>query len=501
MWRGCKTTKIWDTGANKGGLPDLVLSDGNNRVICWCEANAIYATLYLREAGGNTLLCYAHGNSNSFTEEILVRSNLATGRLGLQATIVSASLDVHQTGGANDHVHIILVTSTGELYHAELVVPNAPQINGNWSTWIAIRYQRVDNTGAVKNAHVSVDGNGDPHVVWNDDDQTVHYNLGNGGAPHTVAPGLTQLIANPGQATHPTCVAIVEETRDIHAFWENGVSIDWRWCDNLANPLVIGNWTAAAAVLTFPGVTAAQAPSVCYWWDGGPLTQMMVVANNDVGDIESNWYDEGNVNGWGGGWRASTTEVVLGVVRITQVSGNDFALTHILAGICTMFGYTDYAGADYDFQASTFKKCTNSVPTEIGTEFRGREHDDYSFGMLHVQAGDIVFDLVRVNTKPGTSGYDPDNGTREDETAIIVLDWDFDDPGQSQRKYRVQVDLWTGDYSTPEYDSGVVVSANSQHNVPADTFLFNTHYKYRVKVWDSEAGTEECPYSEGSWEE
>ncbi len=164
------------------------------------------------------------------------------------------------------------------------------------------------------------------------------------------------------------------------------------------------------------------------------------------------------------------------------------------------FGFTDYGAGQYDFTAATFKYCANSVPLYMGSETRGRENDDYSFGMLHVQSvDDIMFDLVRTNDSPTANSLDPDNGDREDEGQAITCSWTFSDPGQAQTRRRIQVQEYGGDWSSIVYDSNEQDGATASWDIPASTLDFDTHYEWRVKVWDDEEGDEYDPYSESDW--
>ena len=494
-------TLIWDTGKNIGAVGQA-LGIGNSRIICWCEANGTYAAVYVRETGGNTLFCYAYGDDNAWTEEVLVRSNAATGRLGIQATVESFSLDVHQTGGANDHVHIAWCTG-GLIYHSELVVPDVPNNNGNWTAWGGTRYQRVDNNAGGLGYYgpsISVDTAGNPHIAYGHSDasETICYNYGNG-ANHAFTPANELSLGTTSNAVEAEMIAVPEAGRDLYVFWDNGNSVNYRYCPNASNPLVIGNWAVAVSPLTF--ANSVSSFSASYWYDlGGALCQLFV-AGTDGTATKSNWYDEGNVNGWGGGWRGQVTEVpVTSWVQVTQVDANDFALVYW--STVGKFAFTDYGNNQYDCITSTYYEFTNKNIDECVTEFRGRENDNYSFGVLHIQqTSDIMFDLVRVNARPTAVSLDPDAGQREDEGNIITCSWTFTDPGQSQTKRRIQVQAFGGDWSVIVYDSNAQVGALESWNIPALTLTFNTHYEWRVKVWDDEEGDEYDPYSDSDWEE
>ncbi len=501
-------TLIWDTGVN-AGTPSggHVLGEYSERCISWCEADNTYAAVYVREAASVTYFCYGYGDDNSWTEEILVRSDAASGRFAIQATVDHCSLDVDQTGGVHDHVHIAWSTTGNIVYHSELTDPTDPSESGGatWTTWGGNRYQRVDNTGNSTCPSVSVDGNGDPHVVWCRASNTVRYNYGNG-ASHAFTRASTITLSTPSKQTAPCIVAVTDDTRDLYVFYGSGNTIKYRYCDKGNNPLNLVNWTAAATVLDYGLGPAPLGSSVYYWYDaGGALAQIMVASKNSSGIIRTNWYDEGNVNGWGGGWRTAggTLETVTAdLIQITQVDADDFALIYVPYGGTddVKFGFTDYGAGQYDFTAATFKYCANSVPLYMGSETRGRENDDYSFGMLHVQSvDDIMFDLVRTNDSPTANSLDPDNGDREDEGQAITCSWTFSDPGQAQTRRRIQVQEYGGDWSSIVYDSNEQDGATASWDIPASTLDFDTHYEWRVKVWDDEKGDEYDPYSESDW--
>jgi len=62
--------------------------------------------------------------------------------------------------------------------------------------------------------------------------------------------------------------------------------------------------------------------------------------------------------------------------------------------------------------------------------------------------------------------------------------WDFSDPdaGDTQEYYQVQIDN-NFSFSSPEVDSGKVYSSSEAY-APVFSFLYNTTYYWRLKVWD-----------------
>jgi len=500
-------SKIWDTGAGMGssGPP---LGQENARTISWCEANTTYAAIYLRELSGVIYFCYAHGDDNSWTEEILVQSNVSTARLGIQATVVDFALAVHQTGGANDQVHIAWIDDNGLVYHSELIVPDAPNNNSNWTAWATFRYQRVDNSAIGIGYYapsISIDSSGDPHITYGHSNgwESVMYNYGSG-ASHAFTPANELALTTSAMAAvNPNMVVISEAGRDLYIFWDDGSNVVYRYCPNASNPLLIGSWSAQSPVLTFSSGVATQ--SISYWYDGGaPKAQIFIVGADNGGVAKSNWYDEGNVNGWGGGWRGQVTEGPnTSNIQVTHVDANDFALVYWTPGtVVGHFAFTDYGSSDFDCVTSTFYEFTNISVNYCSTEFRGREHDNFSFGVLHVQNLDaIMFDLVRVNAPPTATSLDPDSGDREDEESAITCSYTFTDPGQAQTARHIEVKLYGGSWSSLEYDSGMQAGATPNWDIPASTLAFDTHYEWRVRVWDDEKGDEYCPYSISSWAE
>ncbi|MEK7506941.1 MAG: PKD domain-containing protein [Patescibacteria group bacterium] len=78
-----------------------------------------------------------------------------------------------------------------------------------------------------------------------------------------------------------------------------------------------------------------------------------------------------------------------------------------------------------------------------------------------------------------------------------AVSWKYSDPdGDSQSAYRVQVDPIGSSFSNPEVDSGKVSSSGTGY--AANLKSFNTTYKARVKVWDSQ-GNESSWGESGSW--
>ncbi len=69
--------------------------------------------------------------------------------------------------------------------------------------------------------------------------------------------------------------------------------------------------------------------------------------------------------------------------------------------------------------------------------------------------------------------------------AAAIFSWAYTDPdGDSQGAYQVQVDN-NSDFSSPEADSGKVISSSNSYATLADKLSFNNTYYWRLMVWDS----------------
>jgi len=68
-----------------------------------------------------------------------------------------------------------------------------------------------------------------------------------------------------------------------------------------------------------------------------------------------------------------------------------------------------------------------------------------------------------------------------------IFSWDFTDPdpGDFQSAYRVQTDN-NSDFSSPEDDSGKVISRSNSYATPLGKLSYNTTYYWRLMVWDSD---------------
>lgn len=68
--------------------------------------------------------------------------------------------------------------------------------------------------------------------------------------------------------------------------------------------------------------------------------------------------------------------------------------------------------------------------------------------------------------------------------ASAIFSWNFSDPGDTQSAYQVQVDN-NSNFSSPEVDSGKVISSSNSFATQAGQISFNNTYYWRLMVWDS----------------
>ncbi len=70
----------------------------------------------------------------------------------------------------------------------------------------------------------------------------------------------------------------------------------------------------------------------------------------------------------------------------------------------------------------------------------------------------------------------------------IYLNWTFDDPGDSQSAYQIQIDNSGAGFPSPEVDTGKVLTPGSgpDYSYAPMGLSFGTQYWWRLKVWDDE---------------
>jgi len=134
----------------------------------------------------------------------------------------------------------------------------------------------------------------------------------------------------------------------------------------------------------------------------------------------------------------------------TALNGSPYGLTRVGCDIegwawgDTVVGWTHFNGSNYGV-VSTF--CANNPPSATNLEVR---QPDYCLS--------------------GPTG---------------IFSWTFSDPdvGDYQTGYQVQVDN-NSDFSSPEDDSGKVISNSNSYASPQAKLSYNTRYYWRLKVWD-----------------
>ncbi len=65
-----------------------------------------------------------------------------------------------------------------------------------------------------------------------------------------------------------------------------------------------------------------------------------------------------------------------------------------------------------------------------------------------------------------------------------ILSWQFTDPGDTQSAYQIQIDN-NSNFSSPEVDSGKVMSSSNSYAALPGMLSYNTTYYWRLMVWDS----------------
>lgn len=98
------------------------------------------------------------------------------------------------------------------------------------------------------------------------------------------------------------------------------------------------------------------------------------------------------------------------------------------------------------------------------------------------QATDSITITV-INMPPTATDLSVDEGDYCTIPLRPIFSWAFSDPeGDSQGAYQVQVDN-NSNFSSPEIDSGKVLSSSESYAAPTP-LSYNTTYYWRLKVWD-----------------
>jgi hypothetical protein len=120
-------------------------------------------------------------------------------------------------------------------------------------------------------------------------------------------------------------------------------------------------------------------------------------------------------------------------------------------------------------------------------QFRYRVKDNAGNWSDFAVGGTVTIQLPPANRPPSATNLKSRQGdycvTRY---AHVYLSWTFTDPDQGdyQTAYQVQVDN-NSNFSSPESDSGKVISGSQEHSPLAGKLSYNTTYYWRLKVWDS----------------
>jgi len=181
----------------------------------------------------------------------------------------------------------------------------------------------------------------------------------------------------------------------------------------------------------------------------------------------------GQVSGWarvlasGGGWE--------GWIKLA----GDGLNWNSQQGRCT--GNNNY---DNDNQ------CNWGVKIDTGTgAFQGYAWSDMVAGWISFSGSNygVIVSPSIFNQAPRVISPSVDSPNQTDYCGVtsypaVRVRWQFQDPGDSQSAYQVQIDN-NSNFSSPENDSGQVLSANLAYT--PSNLSFGASYYWRVKVWDS----------------
>jgi PKD domain len=150
--------------------------------------------------------------------------------------------------------------------------------------------------------------------------------------------------------------------------------------------------------------------------------------------------------------------------------------------------------ANLSWSSSNASTCTASggwsgSKGTSGTEARSNLTATQTFTLACSGPGgggsDSVTATVPTNSRPLATNI---RVTEPDYCALGpggTISWTYSDPdGNPQSAYQVQVDTNAG-FSSPDYDSGKVLSASNAATIPQGALTWNGNYRVRVLVWDS----------------
>jgi len=152
-------------------------------------------------------------------------------------------------------------------------------------------------------------------------------------------------------------------------------------------------------------------------------------------------------------------------------------------------GWIKMKGTTQD--GSPYGVTLNPVPSP--SEFEGWAWGDEVVGWVSFNCSNTgvcatsdykVITDISVNNPPTATDLNITEGDYCFKAAPpIFLSWTFDDPGDTQSAYQIQIDN-NSNFNSPEVDSGKV-SSSSQTYAPIN-LSFGTQYWWRLKVWDSQ---------------
>lgn len=478
-----------------------------------------YIFLYLDDNGE---IVYAYGDTNAWTTETI------TGPASVlnydAAAILNISLAIDHN---NDEVHIAFV-SDDKIYHSKCTNPDAPDIGGNWQTYGANKYQRIDKgshgdkltvTICVDDSGGIANGNDDPHIAWSEDHSGtphVHYNWGNG-ANDAFTTGSEVTIGN---GTAPTITNIHDEGRRLYlAFVDStGTRVDCIRHIVAATPLTLANWTGpvtgsagtADPVLNLvAGHSEMTFPNITWYWDtneavlftamsegfGGATTPKSNIFRDTTGTLNG----EHNIAGYtGAALYVTCTQVVASDFRVFVQT--DISIWHAREA-------ADVAN-DYEWDANSawyLLSDTGAHPVPMNAEWKGLEHADGALGYRRTHClwdklgTDLYFSEARENTFIVNSQFTPVDGSSEDESGNIDLVWnnvDIESDGQFQRSIQVDDDAAFG---SPVVNVNWASSASTTYTIAGATLAAQKTYYWRIRTRDGEKGDEQDPYSDEPW--
>ena len=113
-------------------------------------------------------------------------------------------------------------------------------------------------------------------------------------------------------------------------------------------------------------------------------------------------------------------------------------------------------------------------------KFKGTAQDGSSYGIVS------TFCVSRVNQPPSATNLQVSQPDYCYSGPAGIFSWTFTDPdsaSDTQSAYQVQVDN-NSDFSSPEDNSGKVISSSNSYATPQGRLSYNTTYYWRVRVWD-----------------